>query len=57
LDKANNLCSDLVEEEEQQGYEDHKDPTPPKLKPLRVYKRRRPEAPVRFSARLKSKKA
>jgi hypothetical protein len=57
LDKANSLCSDLLMEEEQQGSEDHKDPTPPKLKTLRVYRRRRPVAPVRYSERLKNKKA
>jgi hypothetical protein len=50
------LCSDLVEEMEQQGSKDHKDPTPLKPKPIRVYKRRKPEAIVRFSARLKNKK-
>jgi hypothetical protein len=38
LDKANILCSDLVMEEEHQGSDDHKDPTPPKLKTLRVYR-------------------
>jgi hypothetical protein len=32
LDKANSLSSDLLLEEEQQGSEDHKDPTPPKSK-------------------------
>jgi hypothetical protein len=50
LDKAINSTLDLVEEEEQQGYEDHKDPTPSKPKQIRVYRRRKPEAPVWFSA-------
>jgi hypothetical protein len=57
LDKANSLSSDLLLEEEQQGSEDHKDPTPPKSKTLRVYRRRRLVAPVRYSERLKNKKA
>jgi hypothetical protein len=57
LDKAHSLSSDLLLEEEQLGSEDHKDPTPPKSKKLRVYRRRRPVAPVRYSERLKNKKA
>jgi hypothetical protein len=52
LDKAAVLSADL-QEEEQQGSEDQKDPTPPQPKITRVYKRR---TAVRFSARLKNKK-
>jgi hypothetical protein len=56
LDKAISLSSDLVEEEEQRGSEDHKDLNPLKTKPIRVVKRRKSKAPVQFSTRLKSKK-
>jgi hypothetical protein len=55
LDKAAVLSADL-QEAKQQGSEDQKDPTPPQQKITRVYKRRKAETAVRFSARLKNKK-
>jgi hypothetical protein len=59
VDEALNLSEDLGEEEEQQGSADHEDLTlhrKKRTKVTRVVRKKKLEAPIRFSTRLKNKK-